>query len=402
MSLLTLSAAPTGSVLTQDQWNQQNPGMIVDPNGGGYTANTATYNDYLNSLPDNLKNTHDYAAYNAQQLAGNVFNAFSQNGKGYDPNQVANWNQQIDAYKNVAPDAYYFAKLQEAIGQAGWDAGQGKSNPNTNAQIQSLANEALSSGALTQSQVNNLLGNYQAVAQGHAANIANRATTEGTLNGIQKIAPAFAAMITAGALAPAAGALEAAGGTALGETGAGSIDAYLASAGMNPGTFEGASAIGGITSSPTTDAMIQFANASPDPIQALTELQSMTPEELSAALGPGATNGLTAKDVLSYANKARQALNAGNTLAKLVGGGSSMVGGSSGVNTSALAKALQQSSTGPTSFTQMNMNQSPFLQAQQPTSVQNTPNKQYDFLAELAKEGQTQPTNTLANLVRTA
>jgi hypothetical protein len=38
-------------------------------------------------------------------------------------------------------------------------------------------------------------------------------------------------------------------------------------------------------------------------------------------------------------------------------------------------------------------------QTQQPTNIQ-TPLKQYDFLAELAKEGQTQP--TLANLVRTA
>jgi hypothetical protein len=47
-----------------------------------------------------------------------------------------------------------------------------------------------------------------------------------------------------------------------------------------------------------------------------------------------------------------------------------------------------------------NMNQNPFAQAQQPTSIQAPLSKTQDFLAQLAEEGKTQP--TLADLVREA
>jgi hypothetical protein len=58
-----------------------------------------------------------------------------------------------------------------------------------------------------------------------------------------------------------------------------------------------------IASNPVTQEMIDFANASPDPIQAMSEMQNMTPKELANALGPGAaaaTAGLTAADLLKY------------------------------------------------------------------------------------------------------
>jgi hypothetical protein len=49
---------------------------------------------------------------------------------------------------------------------------------------------------------------------------------------------------------------------------------------------------GNITSNPVTQEMIDFANARPDPIQAMSEMQNMTPSELSTALGSGAGTGL--------------------------------------------------------------------------------------------------------------
>jgi hypothetical protein len=45
---------------------------------------------------------------------------------------------------------------------------------------------------------------------------------------------------------------------------------------------------GNITSNPVTQEMIDFANARPDPIQAMSEMQNMTTSELATALGPGA------------------------------------------------------------------------------------------------------------------
>jgi hypothetical protein len=46
------------------------------------------------------------------------------------------------------------------------------------------------------------------------------------------------------------------------------------------------------------------------------------------------------------------------------------------------------------------MNQNPFMQSQQPTSIQNPLARTQDFLAQLSQEGKTQP--TLADLLRTA
>jgi hypothetical protein len=60
--------------------------------------------------------------------------------------------------------------------------------------------------------------------------------------------------------------------------------------------------------------MINFANASPDPIQAMSELQNMTPSELSSALGPGAgaaTAGMSAAQKALLVKEGIGALNSG-------------------------------------------------------------------------------------------
>ena len=412
MSLLNLansqSAAPNDALnqklLTPAEFAQQFPTLVPDDDGGmKYNTDIPSYESYFNSLPDSIKQTKAYTNQKAELATGTLFSDFINNGRTSPlfPNSQQTLNDSkafLESIKESDPLAYWNAQLTLNLQKAGWDAGQGKTNAETNAKIQDALKNAQAVG-LPQQQIDNLFNiAYQGTAKSHADNIAQRAGQGATLQGIEKVVPAFAAMITAGALAPAAGALEAgSAGTALGETGAGGIDAYMSSAGLNSGTFEGASAVGGITSNPTTDAMIQFANASPDPIQALTELQSMTPEELSSALGPGATNGLNAKDVLSYANKARQALGIGNNLAKALSGGATSVG--TNPNAKALANILSPSSTGATNFSQINMNQHPFLQTQQPTSIQNAVVKPTDFLAQLNQQ-EKQP--TLADLLRTA
>jgi hypothetical protein len=176
-----------------------------------------------------------YANLKTQELADNLFNTFTTSGKvfGGRSNMEAENTAALEAFKQTDPDAYYNAVLSLDLRKAGWDAGQGKTNDITNARIQNNLQDAAKSGYLTLDEYQNLVANnYTNTAQWHAQNIADRKGLGATFQGIEKIAPAFAAMITAGALAPAAGALEAGA--------AGGIDAYMASAGLNPGVFEGA------------------------------------------------------------------------------------------------------------------------------------------------------------------
>jgi len=155
---------------------------------------------------------------------------------------------------------------------------------------------------------------------------------------------------------------------------AGGMDAYMASAGLNPGTFEGAAftlpEFSGVATQalPYTEAydaanlysqglnsaaieqnligtgLDPFLSAdmaslaaqglSPAQIEA-TLAASYTPAELTGtgikSLNWGATQGLSAADALKYANTARQALGLGTSLSKLLGGVSSS--GSSGMGT---------------------------------------------------------------------
>ena len=422
MSLFNLAntqlAAPVdaNAPMTQEQWlAQQDPNKYIDANSNyDYGLYQQQMQNAAQSQAEAQLKQSDpkaYAAKKAEEATSVLFNDFSTNGRTSAltpnvPQQVNESKAFLDSIKDSDPLAYWNAQLSLNLQKAGWDAGQGKVNKETNAKIQDALQNAQAVG-LPQEQINNLIKiNYEGMAKSHAENIAQRAGQGATLQGIEKVAPAFAAMITAGALAPVAAGAAGAGEVA----GAAGLDAYMASAGLTPGVFEGAAftlpeglgaAASQITSNPTTKAMVEFANARPDPIQALTELQSMTPAELNAALGPGAGSGLTAKEILSYANQARQALGIGSTLAKLVSGGAGAgtAGGTSAGTQKALANLLSPSSTGPTNFAAMNMNQNPYLQAQQVANIQS-PLKQHDFLADLAQAGKTQP--GLADLLRNA
>ena len=173
-----------------------------------------------------------YAAQKTQELADALFGTFVMNGQGIlgkDSMEAEN-TAALEAFKQSDPTAYYNAQLGLDLRKAGWDAGQGKTNDITNARIQSNIQDALKAG-FDPNQIQSLVANnYTNTAQWHAQDIAARAGQGAFFQGIEKVAPAFAAMLTAGALAPAAGALEA---------GAGSIDAYMAGAGLDAGSFGG-------------------------------------------------------------------------------------------------------------------------------------------------------------------
>lgn len=217
--------------------------------------------------------------------------------------------------------------------------------------------------------------------------------------------------------AGALGALGAVGeGAALGSTGAGSIDAYMAGAGLDAGTFGGSAftmpglAEGAVTQAlPYTqayDAANLFANGITNPAQ-LTDIltstgmdsflaqdmaslaaQGLSAEQIASTLaasytpaelaGTGieslnwgaATKGMTVADALRYANQARQGLGVASALSKLAGGGATggatggaKTGGTSGLSPQEIAKYLSgmasPAQAGPVPY-QIKMNQNPF------------------------------------------
>jgi hypothetical protein len=366
-----VAIAPVDKVLSPSEYAQSLPTLVSDPETGGMKfADNPSYSEYLNSLPNELKQTPQYTANKATDLANNLFNSFTNNGHGFggtSTNEAQN-TAQLEAIKKVDPNAYYNAMLHLDMQKAGWDAGQGKSNPNTNARIQNEIQNGLAVG-IPPEQINNYVKyDYQTTAEGHAKNIAQRQGQGATLGGIEKVAPAFAAMITAGALAPAAGALEA--GAA-----ASSVAPEIAGGGFytGGGTFAGeglgtAAELAGPTYGELgVTGLPEGAMGPTYGEMGYTGLNQQAAIDAANA----ASQGSQALDTLNYANKARQILGYGNTLAKLVGGGAAATGATgttdttgatnaNGINLAKLASAL----AGP-SFTPMNVPQivskNPFL-----------------------------------------
>jgi hypothetical protein len=118
----------------------------------------------------------------------------------------------------------------------------------------------------------------------------------------------------------------------------------------------------------------------------------LTAEEAAAAqaaqIASQMGGGVTASDVLSAANRARSL---GNLL---TGGITGKPNAQQFAQFQALNQPVQEQFGGL-----YRMNQNPFVQTQQPTTIQNPLGKTQDFLAQLAEEGK--PTPTLADLLRT-
>ena len=273
-----------------------------------------------------------YNAQKAQSLADELFSTFTTNGHvfGGRPNMEAENTAALEEIKKVDPNAYYNAALSLDLRKAGWDAGQGKTNDITNARIQSNIQDALKAG-FDPNQIQSLVANnYANTAQWHAQNIADRQGQGAFLQGIEKVAPAFAAMITAGALAPAAAAMEAGavGAGAAGEIAGGSL---YAGTGFGAGSTGLVDAAGNIIGAGAQGvAYGSGAEAIPFELPNGTMGSIQNGNILDASGNVVAKGGvdISAADVLKYANQARQGLGIANTLSKLLGGSASGATGS--------------------------------------------------------------------------
>jgi hypothetical protein len=143
-----------------------------------------------------------------------------------------------------------------------------------------------------------------------------------------------------------------------------------------------------------TDAGLGYAGAAEElglagSTSGLTDLSGAQGSALLESMGLN-TSGMSAKDILVNANRARK-------LASLLQSGTG-AGASKNLSGTQLANALapSQAQTGGL----YRMNQNPFAQTQQPTSIQTPFGNQQDFLAQLAEESKPEP--TLADLLRNA
>ena len=340
------------------------------------------YNNYLNQFnvaqaeqQQYQADPHGYTNQKAQDLSSQLFNSFINNGKtfGGGSTNEGELQSKLDAIKNVDPNAYYNAQLGLDFKKAGWDAGQGKTNDVTNSRIQNNIQEALKYG-VSPEQINNYVKyDYGVTAEGHAKNIAQRAGQGAFLQGIEKVAPAFAAMITAGALAPVAGALEA------GAIGAG-VAPEIAGSGFytGAGTFAGeglgtAAPLMGPTYGELGYTGLEAGQFGPTygemGYTGLNQGQAIASADAIA-------QSRQALDALNYANKGRNLINTGSNLARLLGGSSttgSAIGGAtptgsgsnatSNLNPQDLAKYLNgmaaPAQAGAIPY-QIKMNQNPF------------------------------------------
>jgi hypothetical protein len=186
-------------------------GSNMQPNGT-YTTKYSLISDPAQIQADYNLQQSNPSAFNstvAQRLADTYFDSWLKNGNVFGGDN-RDWAQNsLEQIKETDPAAYYNAMLTEKAKEIGWDAGQNKINQDNIAQFQDLAQQGVAAG-LSPSDVNNIFqDNYASTAQWNATNIAQRQGQGATLQGIEKILPAMAAMATAGFLAPEAAALEA-------------------------------------------------------------------------------------------------------------------------------------------------------------------------------------------------
>ena len=318
-----------------------------------------------------LKKSNPTEFYNqiAPKLTDKIYQDWRMNNNNAGTQEARNL---LEGIKEENPQAYYTAKLTDLGRNVGWQIGQntGYRNAPTIEQIKGLVPNAMKAG-LSAEQIDSIVGNNINAANAfNQSRIANEAAsgnfwTENILGAAKVGALGLGAAgldaalnagatgmngalqsylgTTGGAFVPAEGfsatlpgfanaagsgsylASELAGPTygELGITGveggfAGPTYAEMGYTGLNQGqaiAAADAASFAGITSNPTTQEMIDFANARPDPIQALTELQGMNPTDLAAALGPGAGAGVgllaNAGNLLKGASLAKGLLGAG-------------------------------------------------------------------------------------------
>lgn len=175
----------------------------------------------------------------------------------------------------------------------------------------------------------------------------------------------------------AAGSGAAASGTAAGTAaGTSALDAYMASAGLAPGAFEGAAftmpgAVAGASqlAGPTYQELgyTGLGEGMAGPTYAELGYTGLNNAEAIAA-ADAAAKGMSYSDILKSIDNARKVASAGNTLSKLLAGGGSSgtATKTSGINPMQLGNLLAGGTPQATDFLgQYKMNEKPFFEAQQ-------------------------------------
>ena len=355
-----------------------------------------------------LKNTDpkQYASRMASFLSDMAFSGWAQN------RNVDDVLNRLETYKDTNPDAYYSAYLSLKGKEMGWNAGNNAADRNAPMQqeIKSVAKDAIQSG-LNPNQINSIVsknfGDYSNVAA--RTNAVNAASGGGGFNFGTDMLPGLmlvgSALLGAGAadyLATGAEAANAASttGEALGSTGFTPVDGASFSIDPNATYSAGTNTAfnaANISSNPVTQSMVDFANASPDPIQAMSEMQNMTPNELANALGPGAGSASTPiADTYNSANRLKNLAQALQSGSKAVGAASGTSGTTSGAQQLAQTTTIPQQQFGGL----YEMNKNPFT-FQNPLANALAANKPTTGLDVSGTSGQALNTqNQTANLLR--
>ena len=364
----------------------------------GYGAENA---GKAQELYDTLQtDPHKFYTTIASDLANKYLSYSNANIYGNWTDELAN---QLESIKSIDPNAYYSAKLDLLGQQTGWATTNG--SPAFRAayekNIQDMLPGALSSG-ISVDQINSTLNNsFNVGAQGGSQYAANTAASGGGgFNFGRDILPGI--MFVGGSALGAYG-LDSALSAAAAAQAAGNVGGYMASAGLNPGVFEGslftmpelagvAAPIAESTYTSPTDYMNQ-ANLNPGTFNNFTPINPLTDYMNQAGLNSGTFSGqqfqmptnLTAADALKTANQVRQVAGTANSLSKLL-----TQGGGAGAAGSALTGAAQNLATGQTGVGSaipalVRGNQNPFLQSAQQPIRSSSPDLAQ--LANLLKQG---------------
>jgi len=298
-------------------------------------------------------NPNEYYSQLAQNLANKINNNFQQN---LDSSTLEN---SFNNLEKIAPQAYYPAKISSLAHEIAWMDAQGNPNKNLQQEIQALAPKAVAYGLDPNSLQNAYQTGYTTGYTGSKQRMSNIASSgnfwHDNLIGALKVgslalgAYGLDSALTAGmtGMVDAAGNIIGGGaeGAAYGGSGLG-INAPLQ--GPTYGEL-------GITGVPEGGMGPTYAE------MGYTGLNQAD----AIAAADAASKGLTGADALKYINQAKQTLNNGSQLAKLLGGttGGTSVGtsaGTSGMNPQQLASLLGGGQQTNSFIGQIKANQNPF------------------------------------------
>lgn len=353
--------------------------------------------------PDKAQELYDLKSKNPSQfydrvatdLADAYANGSKVNWQGMGDSFPAQQNlqAQLESLKDIDPKAYYKGKISLLSQLSGWDYGQ--NTPERSAarieEIKSLIPAAQAAGINANELKSLTTDTINKASQENQQRIANEKASGNfytqSLLGALKV----------GGLALGAYGLDTALAAAASNAAQGGLNSYMASAGLNPGTFEGAAftmpqGLGGVTA--IGDQIGDYPMPGEEGTANVwkpSNINSADVDKLLQYNANYANGGLSFKDAYNTYSRTKQ-------LANILNSATGMGSSRGGFSPQALASALQpqQEQFGGL----YRMNQTPFIGAKSDTTQTEPTSNKINFLAQLAEEGKPQP--TLADLLRTA